>query len=87
MNTDFAGITLSPLPNDADIVIDGGKVTPAHFILKLFNKHKLTEANEFGEQGWVELICPHTGHKYRHIICCPNTFAITCRGCGKDIHC
>jgi len=81
------GILLPKIPNDCDDVYDKGKAAMGLKIKALLNKgHHIIEAHETGEQGWCEMICVRTGKIFRHIIKCPNTFALKCRGCNKTVY-
>mgnify|MGYP001598430321 CR=1 FL=1 len=81
------GKLMPNVKNDSDTVHDVGMTDFKLLIKTLFKKgqHHIIEAHESGENGWCEMICLRTGHKYRHIICCPNKFALLCRGCNKVI--
>jgi len=88
---------LPSIPNDTDVVHDLGE-KPIPLQIKTGLGHtKVIRTNEGAwyksdrhiifdtNKGYSDVYCPKTRHLYRHTICCPNKFALVCRGCNSTI--
>lgn len=73
---------LKPYPHDCDEVYDLGEASRDYLDeAREDYKHILLNSH----RGWVDVICPKTGHRYHHVIMCPNKNTLLCRGCGAEL--